>query len=204
MEKRILVLNEAIPSDVARAAAAILSSDSATWVFEYVALADLVLEQLAAAAMIVAAFPDPGAAYVLGIAHGIGKPAIVIVPDGYPLPLATALRPVFQPAAMRDPRQLAAAVETVFRTPVAFPVRAVPLADILEPATIAEPVRRYLEEHGVMRAADLDRLDLPKLAAAPGVTRQALTVFVRSLARSERHPKPDVLQDFLISRGIFL
>ena len=55
-----------------------------------------------------------------------------------------------------------------------------------------------------MRAADLDRLGLPQLAAAPGVTRQALTAFVRSLARSERYPKPDMLQDFLISRGIFL
>jgi hypothetical protein len=79
-----------------------------------------------------------------------------------------------------------------------------PLAGVVSPEALDEPVRTFLGQNGIASAADLVRLRLDDLAAAPGVTRHALTRFVRELAKSERYPDAAALQDFLVRRGIFL
>ena len=79
-----------------------------------------------------------------------------------------------------------------------------PLAGVVAPDAIDDTVRAFLVRHGVFSAADLKRLRLDDLAAAPGMTRPALTRFVRELARSERYPDAEALQDFLVRRGIFI
>ncbi|HEY0159536.1 MAG TPA: hypothetical protein VGF28_19775 [Thermoanaerobaculia bacterium] len=79
-----------------------------------------------------------------------------------------------------------------------------PLAGVVSADALDEPVRTFLGRNGIASAADLGRLRLDDLAAAPGVTRQALTRFVRELARSERYPDAAALQDFLVRRGIFI
>ena len=79
-----------------------------------------------------------------------------------------------------------------------------PLADLIEPAAIADPVRRALQQQRVFTAADLGDLDLNALTAAPGMTRHALTAFIRALSHSERFPDADKLRDFIIRRGIFV
>jgi hypothetical protein len=81
---------------------------------------------------------------------------------------------------------------------------AVPLAGVVAAEAIEEPVRAFLAGKAIRTAGDLERLHLDDLDAAPGVTRQALTRFVRELARSERYPDPDALQDFVVRRGIFI
>jgi hypothetical protein len=79
-----------------------------------------------------------------------------------------------------------------------------PLAGVVSSDALDESVRTFLGRNGIASAADLGRLRLDELAAAPGVTRHALTRFVRELARSERYPDMDALQDFLVRRGIFI
>jgi hypothetical protein len=80
----------------------------------------------------------------------------------------------------------------------------VPLAGVVTAEAMDEPVRAFLAGKGIRSAGDLGRLRLDDLVTAPGVTRQALTRFVRELARSERYPDPDALQDFMVRRGIFI
>jgi hypothetical protein len=79
-----------------------------------------------------------------------------------------------------------------------------PLAGVVPSDALDEHVRAFLGRNGIASAADLVRLRLDDLAAAPGVTRHALTRFVRELARSERYPDAAALQDFLVRRGIFI
>jgi hypothetical protein len=79
-----------------------------------------------------------------------------------------------------------------------------PLSGIIEAGAIDEAILRHLRERAILEAADLLRLDLDALAAAPGVTRQPLHRFVRELARSGRFPDPDRLQEFIVRRGIFV
>ena len=79
-----------------------------------------------------------------------------------------------------------------------------PLAGVVAPDAMDEPVRAFLGTNGIATARDLGRLRLDDLAVAPGVTRHSLTRFVRELARSERYPDAAALQDFLVRRGIFI
>jgi hypothetical protein len=67
-----------------------------------------------------------------------------------------------------------------------------------------EAIVRHLRERGILEVADLGRLNLDELAAAPGVGRQALQRFVRALSRSGQHPDTERLQEFIIRRGIFV
>ncbi|HVG23247.1 MAG TPA: helix-hairpin-helix domain-containing protein [Thermoanaerobaculia bacterium] len=67
-----------------------------------------------------------------------------------------------------------------------------------------EAIAQHLRERGVLDFADLERLNLDELAAAPGVGRQALHRFVRDLSRSNRYPDANRLQEFIIRRGIFV
>ena len=67
-----------------------------------------------------------------------------------------------------------------------------------------EAILRHLRERGILETADLGRLNLDELAAAPGVTRQPLHRFIRELSRSGRYPDTNRLQDFIIRRGIFV
>ena len=134
-------------------------------------VSDALFTDIAKADVVVVAKEHPEAAYVLGVAHGMGKAA---VNDEAEIDRA---RPVWAAA---------------------------PLTDILEPAAIGEPVRHYLQSQKIFVARDLGSLDLDGLAAAPGMTRHALTAFVRALAHSERFPDADKLRDFIIRRGIFV
>lgn len=67
-----------------------------------------------------------------------------------------------------------------------------------------EAILRHLRERGILETADLPRLNLDELAAAPGVTRQPLHRFIRELSRSGRYPDTNRLQEFIIRRGIFI
>ncbi len=78
-----------------------------------------------------------------------------------------------------------------------------PLEGIVAAEAIDAQIRSYLEQNGIVAARDLARLSLDGLAAS-GVTRPALTRFVRELARSGRYPDDEALQQFLIRRGIFI
>ncbi|HEX8254511.1 MAG TPA: hypothetical protein VF846_15310 [Thermoanaerobaculia bacterium] len=78
-----------------------------------------------------------------------------------------------------------------------------PLDGVVSADAIDDRVRDYLASNAILAAKDLGRLDLNELASAPGVTRPALTRFVRELARSNRYPDAAALQDFLVRRGIF-
>jgi hypothetical protein len=84
------------------------------------------------------------------------------------------------------------------------PGAAAPLNGVLAPDAMHEAVRTHLALNGIQTANDLGRLKLDDLASAPGVTRESLTRFVRALARSERYPDAEALQDFLVRRGIFV
>lgn len=79
-----------------------------------------------------------------------------------------------------------------------------PLQGTIAADAIAPAVRDYLTVNRIQTAKDLGNLELNALAAAPGVTRESLTKFVRALARSERYPHADALQEFLVRRGIFI
>jgi hypothetical protein len=79
-----------------------------------------------------------------------------------------------------------------------------PLSGVVAAEAIDEPVRAFLAGNAIRAEGDLGRLRLEDLGAAPGVTRQALSRFVRELARSERYPDPDALQEFMVRRGIFI
>ncbi len=79
-----------------------------------------------------------------------------------------------------------------------------PLAGVVSSDSIDAPVRDFLVRANVISAKDLVRLNLDALAAAPGVDHRSLARFVRALARSERYPNGDALQDFLVRRGIFI
>ena len=79
-----------------------------------------------------------------------------------------------------------------------------PLAGVVPAEALDDHVRAFLGRNGISSVADLGRLRLDDLAAAPGVTRHALTRFVRELARSERYPDTAALQDFLVRRGMFI
>jgi hypothetical protein len=79
-----------------------------------------------------------------------------------------------------------------------------PLEGVVAPEAMHQPVSDYLATNGIHAEQDLARLDLNALAAAPGVTRESLTRFVRALARSGRYPDADALQEFLVRRGIFV
>jgi hypothetical protein len=85
-----------------------------------------------------------------------------------------------------------------------FSSAADPLAGVVPAEAMNEPLRTFLGSKGIVSAGDLKRLRLDDLIAAPGVTRQALTRFVRELAKSERYPDAEALQDFLVRRGIFI
>ncbi|HEV7920756.1 MAG TPA: hypothetical protein VGR02_08190 [Thermoanaerobaculia bacterium] len=83
-----------------------------------------------------------------------------------------------------------------------FRPRGAPLAGIVDNLDAA--IRAYLEQHDILAAPDLGRLQLDELASAPDVTRHSLRAFLRDLDRSGRFPDPDALQQFLIRRGIFI
>ncbi|HKO58657.1 MAG TPA: hypothetical protein VJ276_22515 [Thermoanaerobaculia bacterium] len=83
-----------------------------------------------------------------------------------------------------------------------FRPRGAPLAGIVN--AMDDALRAFLEQHDILTAADLRRLDLDALAQAPNVTRQALRAFLRDLDRSGRFPDPEAMQQFLIRRGIFI
>src|SRR5215213_8756311 len=90
-------------------------------------------------------------------------------------------------------------VTFVARNPAASPLKGV-----VPPEAMHQPVSDYLATNGIHAEQDLGRLDLNALAAAPGVTRDSLTRFVRALARSGSYPNADALQEFLVRRGIFV
>lgn len=79
-----------------------------------------------------------------------------------------------------------------------------PLTGVVTSESMNEPVRDFLVRANVIGAKDLGRLNLDALAAAPGVDHRSLSRFVRALAKSERYPNAEMLQDFLVRRGIFI
>jgi hypothetical protein len=79
-----------------------------------------------------------------------------------------------------------------------------PLAGVVSSDAMHENVRDFLVRANVIGPKDLARLNLDALATAPGVDHRSLARFVRALAKSERYPNAEVLQDFLVRRGIFI
>jgi hypothetical protein len=79
-----------------------------------------------------------------------------------------------------------------------------PLAGVVSADSMNDSVRDYLVRANVIAPKDLGRLNLDALASAPGVDHRSLARFVRALAKSERYPNAELLQDFLVRRGIFI
>ncbi|HET7437370.1 MAG TPA: hypothetical protein VFN10_21875 [Thermoanaerobaculia bacterium] len=142
-------------------------------------------QAIAAADSVRADLADARVLYALGIAHAMGKRAIV---TGGALPYDDASAP---------------AGEAVLPFAALFAHAAV-LKGVVDAAAIEPPVRDYLAAHGILSARDLERLDLDALAAAPSIGRTALRRFVRELAKSERYPDAEKLKEFLVRRGIFV
>ncbi len=79
-----------------------------------------------------------------------------------------------------------------------------PLTGVVSAEAMHDSVRDYLVRTSVIAAKDLGKLNLDALASAPGVDHRSLARFVRALAKSERYPNAEMLQDFLVRRGIFI
>lgn len=139
---------------------------------------------LAADAVAIDASLGSDAWYVLGLLHGSHRRAVLVEAGATAETLAATIRDAGVPFADVPRRS------------------GLPLEGVVDPASMDPAVRDHLERRGIITSTDLAQLNLDDLAA--NVSRPALQRFVRELARSGRHPRPDVLKDFLVRRGMFI
>jgi hypothetical protein len=139
-------------------------------------------QQLLAADVVIADLTsdDPFVRYGLGIAHGLGKPAVVL-------------------EGVVEAEALAGLIGDALAGRIAGPFRQPSL-----PFTLPDTIRIYLATHEIFEVADLARLDLDDLGRTNGVSRQALRAFMKELAASSLFPDDERLREFLVRRGIFV